>query len=119
MFIRISLIVLLLASLLCAGLVAPPTRGGAQANEAGCAAMPCLKGCCAKKVCCDSSQQQEAPRSPESLAGRTELQLAAPSFQVFAMLYVRPPGTRDFITTHEWSGAHVPPPLARSCIQLI
>jgi hypothetical protein len=48
-----------------------------------------------------------------------ELQLAAPSFQVFAMLYVPAPRARDFITAEEWSGAHAPPPLARSCIQLI
>jgi hypothetical protein len=117
MFSRIPLVVLLLASLLGAGLV--PARGVAQRDPAGCAGMPCLKACCTMKACCDSSQQQQAPRLPDSSAVRTELQLAAPSFQVFAMLYVPAPRARDFITAEEWSGAHAPPPLARTCIQLI
>ena len=117
MFARIPLVVLLLASLLCAGLV--PQRALAPRETAGCAGMVCEKACCTSKACCDSSQQQQAPRLPESLAAQTELQLAAPSFHVFALLYVRPPSTREFIAAEKESGGHAPPPLARSCIQLI
>src|SRR3954469_24213252 len=115
MFARIPLVVLLLASLLCAGLV--PQREVAPRDPSACADMVCLKACCTMKTCCDSSQQKQAPRWPESLAPRMELQLAAPSFHVLAMLYVRPPSTREFITAEEGSGAHAPPPLTRSCIQ--
>jgi hypothetical protein len=118
MFARISLVVTLLASLLCAWLVTP-TRAVPRRDAGECESMPCVKACCAMKACCESGQQQEAPRSPESLAARTELQLAAPSFHVFAMLYVPAPSSREFIMAEEWSGAHAPPPLARSCIQLI
>ena len=117
MFARIPIVVLLLASLLCAGLV--PARNVARREAAACAGMVCLKPCCTTKACCDSSQQQEKPRPPESLGARMDLQLAAPSFHVFAMLYVPAPSVREFITAEEGSGAHVPPPLARSCIQLI
>jgi hypothetical protein len=117
MFARIPLVALLLASLLCAGLV--PQRAAAPRETAGCAGTVCVKPCCTSKSCCDSSQQQQAPRGPQSLASRLELQLAAPSYHVFAMLYVPAPIARDFITAEVSSGAHAPPPLARSCIQLI
>jgi hypothetical protein len=119
MFVRISLIVPLLLSLLCAGLTAPSPRAVEQREAGACVGMECLKACCTMKTCCDSARQQEAPKSPESLAARPELQLIAPSFQVFAEVYVRPGRASHFITADEWSGAHAPPPLARSCIQLI
>src|SRR4051812_2276711 len=119
MFARISLILPLLLSLLCAGFVAPPRREVAPREAQGCVAMACRTACCTMKACCDSARQQPAPKSPESLAARPELQLIAPSFQVFAGLYVAPTGTWNFIPADETSGAHAPPPLARSCIQLI
>lgn len=119
MFARISLILPLLLSLLCAGLTAPPTREVVQREAGACVGMECLKACCTMKTCCDSAQQQQAPKSPESLAARPELQLIAPSFQVFAEVYVRRERAWHFITADEWSGAHAPAPLARSCIQLI
>jgi hypothetical protein len=119
MFVRISLILLLLLSLLCAGLTAPQPREVVRRDAGACVGMECLKACCTVKACCDSARQQQAPRSPEPLAARPELQLIAPSFQVFANVCVRPSSTRDFIRADEWSGGHAPPPLARSCIQLI
>ncbi len=119
MFARISLIVPLLLSLLCAGLTPPAPRAVVQREAGACVGMACLKGCCTMKTCCDSARQQQAPKPPESRAARPELQLIAPSFQVFAEVYVRTERASHFITADEQSGAHAPPPLARSCIQLI
>src|SRR4051794_20866910 len=102
MLARIPLVLLLLASLLYAGLV--PVRGVAPRDAAACVGKVCLKPCCTMKTCCDGSQQQDVPRAPESLAAHTELQLAAPSFHVFAMLYVPAPSAREFITAEEGSG---------------
>lgn len=115
---RLTLILPLLLSLLCAGLT-PLPRGVVQREAGACVGMQCLKGCCTMKACCDSARQQPAPKAPESLAARPELQLIAPSFQAFANVCVRPSSTREFITADERSGGHAPPPLARSCIQLI
>lgn len=118
MFARFPLVLLLLASLLFAGFPVPQARGVVHEEAGECMDAMCLMACCPMKACCEGGQPQ-APSAPESLAPRPDVQLIAPTLQVFAGLHERTMRTWHFVTVDEKSGGHAPPPLARSCIQLI
>lgn len=111
---KISLIFTLLVSLFFA---APAIPRGEESR--GCAAMKCLTGCCASKVCCAVSSGEPAPRPVAPAAPRQDAPFAALELRTFPLLYALPAEERVFVILDEARAGHALPPRLAGCIRLI
>jgi hypothetical protein len=80
--------------------------------------MVCIKGCCAKVLCC-GTENDRPPAPPQAPASQpVDLQIALHAARVWAVL-IFPPARESFISRDEEPGRHSPPTLATTCICLI
>jgi hypothetical protein len=119
MFIKLLVVIAFTLRLFFSTEAVPTARATVQKDGAGCVGNACLDKCCTSKACCAGAQQQETPRSPALAAPQPEFQVAVVDSRLFALLYARAAGERDFIAVDGKSGGHALPPLVTSCIQLI
>ena len=119
MFARTSLILALIVSLLFATQARPVAMPVEMKQGGGCAAMQCLRGCCANTTCCAAVEQEQAPQTPVPPQLQQDVQLIALELRAFTLL-LPPPAPRHSVVIRDdtWT-AHSLPPLAASCIRLI
>ena len=118
MFARTHLILSLVVSLL-VGLQARPAGDFGAVKMPTCAAMACVKPCCASMVCCVTQPQRESTPEQAPAPSRGGVESADIAAQTFPFLYALPAPQRRFVIRDEAHAAHTLPPLAATCIRLI
>ncbi len=119
MFVKTSLILTLIVSLLFVTQAQPVTLPVEMKPGGLCAGMQCAPGCCANLACCALAKQQQAPLTPAPAPQYLHVQLATIGLRAYTLLFSPPARERQLVILDEASIAHTLSPLAVSCIQLI
>lgn len=118
MFAKTSLILTLIVSLLCV----TQARSAADSRAVqmpSCAAMVCMKPCCANMPCCATQPQHDPAPEQAPAPSRGGMELTVIAAHTFSFLYALSAPARRFVIRDEARAAHTLPPLAATCIRLI